>query len=155
MAYNDAITDLEQKLFSFNPQAEKIYNVINDLKSFMPTPAIKETSEPVANDLRTEILLNLIFNKDAAATYLVTFAIVYNNKLVKVKDIENTIKKFHPTFDKVLSTPLYKLKEGDIIDTYNPTGSNHKVYYGMKEWFTGENAVKEEYLTKEIEYETL
>jgi hypothetical protein len=28
--------------------------------------------------------------------------------------------------------------------------SNHYVYYGLKEWFTGKNEPKEEYITPEL-----
>jgi hypothetical protein len=51
----------------------------------------------------------------------VYFAIRYLNRPCKASDIISAIREFDASFDKGLSTPLYKLKESDVISIYNPT----------------------------------
>ena len=154
MAYIDAITDLEKKLFSFDPQAEKVYNLINDLKTFIP---IKEI--PAESNIPKTKIIKLVFDRNSAATEQVLFALKYLGKVSKAAEIAATIKEFDPTFDKGLSTPFNKLKEAESIAIFNPTitalnpeGSNHQVYYGLKDWFLAKNKVKEEYLGEDLKY---
>ena len=157
-ALNEAISVLEKQLFDEYPPSEKIYNTIQSIKTFI-TPvnkAVNIVDTPTGNgEINNDVLIALVFDKETTVTDLVKFALLYLNKLSKVKDIENVIRKFYPAFDKGLSTPIYKLKESGTIDTYNPTGSNHKAYYGMKEWFIGENKVKDVYLTEELEFDNI
>ena len=98
--------------------------------------------------------MKLVFKKDDPATDQVLFALKYLNRGAKSYEILDAIKEFDPSFDKGLSTPLYKLKDDmKKIETYNPTktadnpeGSKHSVYYGLVEWFESKNRLKEEYM---------
>ncbi|MEN0055727.1 MAG: hypothetical protein AAGC65_18760 [Mucilaginibacter sp.] len=147
MAYKDTIADLEQLLFRSGPDAQRIYNLINELKSFVPID-----SKEIASNNEPKII-KMVFDRNWPATEQVLFALKYLNRISKASEIISTIKEFDSSFDKGLSTPFYKLKEAGVINTFNPTiteenqvGSNHQVYYGLKEWFVGENKVKNEYL---------
>lgn len=163
MAYIDAIKELETKLFGFNEEAETIYNLINGLKVYIPNKqpskeAIGNTTPEQIERNKLDAIIKLIFNEDSPVTDLVLFAIQYAGVLCKVSEIEAIIRKFSPSFNRGFSSAIYKLKSAGWIDTYNPSatetnpdGSNHYVYYGMKDWFIGKNQVKKEYLTKDIE----
>jgi hypothetical protein len=147
MAYTDAITALERKLFSFDPEAEQIYNLINGLKAYIPVD--KKEDKPT----NTVKILKFVFDKNDGVKEQILFALKYSGRVSKSPEIVNTIREFDPSFDKGMSTPLRILREEGIIDVYNPTitidnttGSNHHVYYGLKEWFNGENDVKEDYI---------
>ncbi|MDR3695638.1 hypothetical protein [Mucilaginibacter sp.] len=152
MAYNDAIVTLEKKLFSFDPQSERVYHLINELKDFAPVEQVQPLNDTPKTSIDLDKIVSLIFDKDAPVTDLVLFTLHYSNVVLKVKDIESVIRKFYPAFDKGLSTPIFKLKDSDVIDTYNPTTSNRSVYYGLKSWFKEPGKVKEEYLTDEIKW---
>jgi len=162
--YKGTISHLEERLYSFDPKAREVYNLIRGLETNIPIEVIEnsKTSESVvkipqlAYDLNG--LIALVFDKDASVTDLIQFSITYSDKLVKAKEIEQIIKSFYPGFSKGLSSAFYKLKEQDIIDTFNPTisesnpeGSNHSVYYGLKKWFIGKNEVNPEYISKDLQ----
>lgn len=155
MAYSDAINQLKKELFSLHPDNEKFYNLIEGLKSIEE----KNTALVSYANVKTKPnYLKLVFDKNAPATEQVIFALKYLNKVSKASTITSAIREFDPAFDKMLSTPFWKLKEAGLVSIFNPTisennptGSNHQVYYGLKEWFKGENNVKEDYLPEELE----
>lgn len=140
MTYTTTIQDLEVKLFSLHPKAKEIYTLINGLKNFsfddVKTPNLFQTST------------KLVFDKNAPVTKKVLFALNYLNKPSKVGDIERIIKDYQPDFDRGFSTPLRILKEDKHLNTYNPTGSNRDVFYGLSEWFNEDGTLKEEYFLK-------
>jgi len=138
MIFNEAISELENKLFSLHPDAKKIYGVINDLKYLTPQEKINSTPK-----IKT---IKFVFDKNASAMEQVEFALKYFGFAAKIHEIERTIKDFDPTFNKGLNTPLDKLKKAGTVITYNPNGSNHSVYYGLKEWFNEDGTIKEDYV---------
>lgn len=142
MSYQETISDLENKLYSLHPKAKELYNLINGLKSFSdiqiaPLTEVKNTPKHV-------------FDKHAPVTRKIIFALKFLNRVAKVGEIEECIKEYEPDFDKGFSTPLRVLKEDNVIDTINPTGSNRDVYYGLKEWFNENGDLKSQYDIFEI-----
>lgn len=101
----------------------------------------KENSTAVVLKQKT-LSKKLVFDKNASAMKQVLFGLEYIGKVSKIGEIENAIRDF----DKGLNTPLDKLKRADKVEIYNPTGSNHTVYYGLKEWFVNKE-LKENYKT--------
>jgi len=152
-ALNEAISVLEQQLFTQYPESEKLYHTISSIKNFVtPVGSVISTDQypQVGKQLDIETIVTLIFDKNAPVTDFVLFSLYYSNHVLKAKDIETVIRKFYPSFDKGLSTPIFKLKDNDVIDSYNPTTSLRNVYYGLKSWFKEPGKVKEEYLTQEL-----
>lgn len=137
MIYKEAILKLEEQLFSLHPQAKTIYSTINNLRDLTPVELTHSKEE--------KLVIKLVFDKNAAATEQVKFALVYLNKASKITEIEKAIKEFDPEFNKGLNTPIDKLKKSESIDIYNPNNSNHSVFYGLKEWFNQDGTLKEEY----------
>ncbi|MDB5110913.1 MAG: hypothetical protein JWR67_2027 [Mucilaginibacter sp.] len=137
-SFIDAIEELESKLFDLHPEAEKIYKLIGGLKELIPIE-----KEIISNDTK---VIKLVFDKNASAMEQVLFALKYFGVIAKINEIEKTIKEFDPSFNKGLNTPLDKLKKAGMVMTYNPNGSNHSVYYGLKEWFNKDGSIKEEYI---------
>jgi len=153
MAYSEAIDELKKDLFKFHPENEKYYNLIEGLKA---VEKAKSTTTYTITSSKPNYI-KLVFDRGWPATEQVLFALRYLNVVAKASTIIGAIKEFDSGFDKQLSTPFYKLKEDGLIKIFNPTisndnptGSNHQVYYGLKEWFTGDNAVKQDYLTEEL-----
>jgi len=152
--YSEAIDKLKQDLFKLHPDAEKIYTLIDGLSTLANPPMTMsyQINYGKPNYIR------LVFDKNSPATEQVLFALRYLNRIAKASEISAAIREFDPSFDKGLSTPFYKLKDTGVISIYNPTitpenpdGSNHQVYYGLKDWFDGENKVKEDYLTEDLQ----
>ena len=135
MAVIDTIREFEAKLFALHPEAKKIYELIDSLKDYLPKPKIAEKAKD-----------KLVFDKNASATEQVVFALKYLGFASKIQEIEKAIKQFDEGFNKGLNTPIDKLKRADIIRTYNPNGSNHSVYYALKDWFNEDGKIKEEYV---------
>jgi len=162
MSYSDVIQNLENELFKLNPENKKYYDLIEGLKGIERDNKIKEAqsnSSLTAHNgelIKTEYV-KLVFDRQATAMEQILFALKYLGKVSKSGEILSAIKEFDPSFDKGLSTPYIKLKDAGLIDTFNPTitsenteGSNHQVYYGLKEWFIDKNKPLDNYITQNL-----
>lgn len=134
MNFVNTIKDLEELLFNLHPDAKKHYTTISNLKDIVAQSIKQENVE----------VHKLVFDKNASAMEQVLFGLKYIGKASKIGEIESAIREFDRDFDKGLNTPIDKLKRADKVDIYNPTGSNHTVYYALTEWFDGEE-LKESY----------
>jgi hypothetical protein len=146
MQYSQTIKQLEADLFSNFPGSEKYYNVIKGLMEL-------EQRTPTAPSKPYVIREAFMFDKNATTTDLILLALKFKNHVLQASDIVYVIKGYDTTFERALSAPLFRLKNTNKIQIFNPsiteenpTGSNQQVYYGLPEWFEGENKVKKEYM---------
>jgi len=142
MKYSETVTDLEQQLFSLHPKAKELYTLISGLK------AVDQPNEPFVYNVNFHnyVVHNLgHYMKTQTVAWKIIYALHNLQRLSKVNDIMHLIQNHEPSFSKGLNTPLTKLKVEGLINTYNSTGSNKDVYYGLFNWFDEDGIIKKEF----------